>query len=137
MGHNGPRPAAQWQTPHLTAGQAAPESGPVEPDLDLVETAFLDAFPACPDPTSFLRLAGVPFTGKGKDGVVLSLLRVEANAATDIGTLTPHLGGASFRYDPLPAQMTSRRKSLAFVYFDGGGLVRLTLAEAKALTPLA
>ena len=30
--------------------------------------------------------------------------------------------------------MTSRRKSLAFVYFDGGGLVRLSLAEAKALT---
>lgn len=136
VGHNGPRPAAQWQTPHLPAGQAAPESGPVEPDLDLVETAFLDTFPACPDPTSFLRLAGVPFTGKGKDGVILSLLRVETNAATDIGTLTPHLGGASFRYDPLPAAMTSRRKSLAFVYFDGGGLVRLTLAEAKALTAL-
>ena len=105
-----------------------------EPDLDLVETAFLDAFPACPDPTSFLRLAGVPFTGKGKDGVVLSLLRVEADQATDVGTLTPHLGGGLFRYDPLPAAMTSRRKSLAFVYFDGGGLVRLTLAEAKGLT---
>jgi hypothetical protein len=69
--------------------------------------------------------------------VVLSLLRVEANAATDIGTLTPHLGGASFRYDPLPAAMTSRRKTLAFVYFDGGGLVRLSLADAKALTPVA
>ena len=73
-----------------------------EPDLDLVETAFLDAFPACPDPTSFLRLAGVPFTGKGKDGVVLSLLRVEANQATDIGTLTPHLGGACSATIPSP-----------------------------------
>jgi hypothetical protein len=134
IGHNGHRGAAQWQTPHLPAGHAAPAPTPAEPDLDLVETAFLDAFPACPDPTSFLRLAGVPFTGKGKDGVVLSLLRVEANQATDIGALTPHLGGASFRYDPLPAAMTSRRKSLAFVYFDGDGLVRLTLAEAKALT---
>jgi hypothetical protein len=134
LGHNGPRPAAQWQTPHLPAGHAAPAPDQAEPDLDLVETAFLDAFPACPDPTSFLRLAGVPFTGKGKDGVILSLLRVEANQAIDIGTLTPHLGGASFRYDPLPAAMTSRRKSLAFIYFDGGGLVRLSLAEAKGLT---
>jgi len=136
VGHNG-HGAAQWQTPHLPPGQAAPEAGPLEPDLDLVEAAFTEAFPGAPDPTSFLRLAGVPFTGKGRDGVVLSLLRVEANAATDIGTLTPHLGGASFRYDPLPAAMTSRRKSLAFVYFDGGGLVRLSLAEAKALTPVA
>ena len=137
IGHNGPRAATQWQTPHLPPGQAAPESGPLEPDLDLVETAFVEAFPGAPDPTSFLRLAGVPFTGKGRDGVILSLLRVEANAATDIGTLTPHLGGVSFRYDPLPAAMTSRRKTLAFVYFDGGGLVRLSLAEAKALTPVA
>jgi hypothetical protein len=134
IGHNGHRPAAQWQTPHLPAGHAAPTPAPAEPDLDLVETAFLDAFPACPDPTSFLRLAGVPFTGKGKDGVILSLLRVEANQSTDIGALTPHLGGASFRYDPLPAAMTSRRKTLAFIYFDGGGVVRLSLAEAKALT---
>jgi hypothetical protein len=136
VGHNG-HGAAQWQTPHLPAGRAAPEAGPLEPDLDLVETAFVEAFPGAPDPTSFLRLAGVPFTGKGRDGVVLSLLRVEADQTTDVGTLTPHLGGASFRYDPLPAQMTSRRKSLAFVYFDGGGLVHLSLAEAKALTPVA
>ncbi len=106
-----------------------------EPDLDLVETAFLEAFPSAPDPTSFLRLAGIPFTGRGKDGVVLALLRVEAEEATDVGTLTPHLGGGGFRYDPLPAAMTSRRKTLAFVYFDGGGLLRLSLAEAKALTP--
>ena len=135
IGHNGHRPAAQWQTPHLPPGHEASAAEPAEPDLDLVETAFLDAFPTAPDPTSFLRLAGVPFTGRGKDGVVLSLLRIEENEATDVGTITPHLGGGSFRYDPLPAAMTSRRKSLAFIYFDGGGLVRLTLAEAKALTP--
>ena len=134
IGHNG-HGAAQWQTPHLPAGHAAPEAAPVETDLDLVETAFVEAFPTASDPTSFLRLAGVPFTGKGRDGVVLSLLRVEADQTTDVGTLTPHLGGASFRYDPLPAAMTSRRKPLAFVYFDGGGTVRLSLAEARALTP--
>jgi hypothetical protein len=134
IGHNGHRGAAQWQTPHLPQGHAATTPEQHEPDLDLVETAFVEAFPSAPDPTSFLRLAGVPFTGKGKDGVVLSLLRVEAHQATDVGSVTPHLGGASFRYDPLPAAMTSRRKSLAFVYFDGGGVVRLTLAEAKALT---
>jgi hypothetical protein len=137
IGHNAPRGAAQWQTPHLPPGEAGSAAAPAEPDLDLVEAAFADAFPHCPDPTSFLRLAGVPFTGKGKDGVVLSLLRVEADLVTDVGTLTPHLGGASFRYDPLPAAMTSRRRRLAFVYFDGGGLVRLTLAEAKALTAVA
>jgi hypothetical protein len=136
-GHNSNGHVAQWQTPHLPEGHHhdhAHDHG--EPDLDLVETAFLAAFPAAPDPTSFLRLAGVPFTGKAVDGRTLSLLRVEANQTTDVGTLTPHLGGGSHRYDPLPAKMTSRRATLAFVYFDGAAPVRLSLAEAKALAEL-
>lgn len=135
IGHNGHGRARQWQTPHLAPGDPVPPEAPAEPDLDLVETAFLDSFPTCPDPTSFLRLAGVPFTGKRVDGVGLSLLRVEANQSVDVGTLTPHLSGG-FRHDPLPAAMTSRRKSLAFVYFDGSGIVRLSLAAAKALQPM-
>ncbi len=133
-GHNGWASARQWQTPHLPADHQHPQESAVsEPDLDLVETAFLDAFPSAPDPTSFLRLAEIPFVAKGLDGAIFRLLRVETESVTDIGALTPHLGGAGHRYDPLPAAMTSRRKSLAFVYFDGASLVRLSLAAAKAL----
>ena len=58
------------------------------------------------------------------------------NQTTDIGALTPHLGGTGHRYDPLPAKMTSRRERLALVYFDGAAAVALSLAEAKALTNL-
>jgi hypothetical protein len=131
-GHNGSG-ARQWQTPHLPAGVPLPETAPAEPDLDLVETAFVDAFPKAPDPTSFLRLAGVPFVGQRGDGATLSLLRVEVNHTTDIGVLTPHLGGGSHRYDPLPGKMAEQRQKLALVYFDGTGIVPLSLAEAKAL----
>jgi hypothetical protein len=60
------------------------------------------------------------------------LLRVEIEAATDVGGIMPHLGGASFRYDPLPAKITSRRRRLRFVYFDGHGLRPLTLGEVRA-----
>ncbi len=131
-GHNGSAPARQWQTPHLIPG-AYPEPEVREPDLDLVETAFVDTFPRAPDPTSFLRLAGVPFIGETAEGKCLSLLRVEVNQTTDIGALTPHLGGAGHRYDPLPAKMTSQRQRLALIYFDGTGSVALSLADAKAL----
>mgnify|MGYP000109068186 CR=1 FL=1 len=136
-GHNSNGHVAQWQTPHLPEGHHddhAHDHG--EPDLDLVETAFLASFPAAPDPTSFLRLAGIPFSGRTNDGRVLNLLRVEANQTTDVGTMTPHVGGGSHRYDPLPAKMTSRRSSLAFVYSDGKAPVRLSLAAAKALQTL-
>ena len=132
----GNKPVAQWQTPHVhDHHHHHHEPQAAEPDFDLVEQAFADSFPTAGDPTSFLRLAGIPFTGLDGNGNRLCLLRVEYNQATDVGTVTPHLGGQDFRYDPLPAKMTSRRERLAFVYQAGGTLRSLSLEEAKALKP--
>lgn len=130
-GHNLPhtsRAAAQWQTPHQPGGTAATPA--VEPDLDKVEKAFVDGFLAAGDATSFLRLARVPFEMKIGESI-LRLLRVEIDALTDVGSLTPHLGGETFRYDPLPANFVSQRRRLRFVYFDGRGLRALSYAELR------
>jgi len=135
-GHNhavANRKPAQWHVPHrndLPADSAG--QGP-EPDLDLIEAAFVEGFREASDPTSFLRLAQVPFELTTADGVRLVLLRVELDAIADVGTVTPHLGGMSFRYDPLPARMVSRRSRLRFVYFDGQSLRALGLAEVRGL----
>lgn len=126
--HSGP---AQWQTPHLPEGHAPEEP---EPDFDLVEQAFIESFPQAPDPTSFLRLAGIPLSGEDGEGKTLSLLRVDLNQVTDVGAITPHLGGQTYRYDPLPAKLVSKRRRLRFVYHDGDGLRELRFAEAKGLT---
>jgi hypothetical protein len=125
------RNAAQWQTPHLAEGAAPPP--PEAGDLDLVAAAFVEGFLACGDPTSFLRLAHVPFEATDGDGRRLALLRVEIDAVVDVGAIAPHLGGESFHYDPLPSRMASRRKRLRFVYFDGCGLRSFDLAEALKL----
>jgi hypothetical protein len=130
-GHNLPhssRAAAQWQTPHRPGAAAAAPA--IEPDLDKVEKAFVDAFLAATDPTSFLRLARVPFELKIGEGS-LRLLRVEIDALTDVGSLTPHLGGSTFRYDPLPANFVSQRRRLRFIYFDGTNLRALSYAELR------
>jgi hypothetical protein len=136
VGHNQAgmrgRPA-QWQTPHRDTTAEAAQPSEREPDLDLVEAAFVEGFAAASDPTSFLRLAHIPFEAASADGTKFSLLRIEVEGATDVGSLTPHLGGTSFRYDPLPASMISRRKRLRFVYFDGNGLRSLDLAQVRAL----
>ena len=131
-GHNHPhgRSPVQWQTPHQPEG--ARPVAVVEPDLDKVEAAFVDGFIAAPDPTSFLRLARIPFEIL-RDGASLKLLRVEIDALTDVGSLTPHLGGGTFRYDPLPSNFISRRRRLRFIYFDGAGLTPLTYAELREL----
>jgi hypothetical protein len=135
-GHNHaqpPRRAAQWQTPHQPHAPAHGGVAGCEPDLDLVEVAFVEGFAEASDPTSFLRLAQVPFEARAEDGSKLALLRVEVEALVDIGAITPQLGGAGFRYDPLPGRMASRRKRLRFCYFDGAGIRALTLGEARGL----
>ncbi len=132
-GHNRPGRAAQWQVPHRTDGERGAAAGEPERDLDLVEESFLEGFSAAPDPTSFLRLAGIPFVGIDGAGRRLHLLRVETGTRTDVGSVTPLLGGTGGRYDPLPARMVSRRRTLAFAYHDGTGLRHLTFAEARGL----
>jgi hypothetical protein len=121
----------QWQTPHQP-GTGRVDVATSEPDLDKVEAAFVDGFLQAPDPTSFLRLARIPFE-IAVDALSLKLLRVEIDALTDVGGLTPHLGGGTFRYDPLPSNFVSRRRRLRFVYFDGTSLRGLSYAELREL----
>ncbi|MEM1398761.1 MAG: hypothetical protein AAGF58_02715 [Pseudomonadota bacterium] len=136
LGHNhtGPRPV-QWQTPHLPHGAEPEELDPREPDIDLVEQSFIEGFANASDATSFLRLAGIPLTGTSGHGKQLNLLRVEMDQTTDVGSISPHIGGGSFRYDPLPATLVSKRQSLRFIYHDGGEAIPLSFSEAKAITP--
>jgi hypothetical protein len=135
VGHNrtgAPVAVAQWQTPHLdNKAKADASDSQSQPDLDLVEQAFVDGFAAATDPTSFLRLAKVPFELTASDGTKLVLLRVEIDSVVDVGSVMPHLGGASFRYDPLPGVLAAKRRRLRFVYFDGQNSRVLTFAQTR------
>ncbi len=136
IGHNQantPARPAQWQVLHGDPKPGGSEPSSAVTDLDLVEAAFAEGFLAAGDPTSFLRLARVPFQATTPDGAKLALLRVEIDSIADVGAITPHLGGDTFRYDPLPASMVSRRRRLRFIYFDGARLRPLSLAEIMAL----
>jgi hypothetical protein len=135
-GHNHVAPlrsTVQWQTPHLPHDHQTDDKSH-EPDLDLVEMAFVEGFATAKDPASFLRLARIPFEAAESDGAKLVLLRVESDAVTDVGALMPQLGGGAMRYDPLPARMVTHRRRLRFVYFDGSAPRVLTLGEVRELT---
>ncbi|MEZ5930947.1 MAG: hypothetical protein R3F54_03180 [Alphaproteobacteria bacterium] len=135
IGHNQPLAAvAQWQTPHLPADKTQPVSGRAGPaDFDLVEQSFIEGFRTTSDPTSFLRLAGVPFKATDDAGRTLCLLRVQLDQTTDVGSITPHLGGQSYRYDPLPKGLISTRTQLHFIYHDGDTLREFSFDQAKQL----
>lgn len=130
-GHNHRHAATQWQVVHRPDSEVRPEEG--ERDLDLVETAFAEGFSRTTDPTSFLRLAKIPFVGVGPDGRRLHLLRVQVENLADVGSVVPLLGGEGMRYDPLPAPLTSRRQRLTFIYHDGKAIQPLEFAAARTL----
>lgn len=132
-GHNGGPLPAQWQRLHRRGENAEDPPATERRDFDLVEAAFVEGFARCSDPTSFLRLARVPFIGIDAAGRRLRLLRVEVEELTDIGSLTPLLGGAGMRYAPLPARLASRRRRLRFVYHNGEQIEPLDLTAALAL----
>ncbi|HEY1473825.1 MAG TPA: hypothetical protein VGF53_07050 [Pseudolabrys sp.] len=134
-GHNHAQPVrgtVQWQTPHLPPEHDR-HHDQREPDLDLVEMAFVEGFATAKDPASFLRLARIPFEAIEAEGHKLVMLRVESDAVTDVGALMPQLGGGAMRYDPLPARMVTHRRKLRFVYFDGTAPRFLTLGEVRGL----
>lgn len=133
-GHNQPR-ALQWQTPHRRDADAAPGQEPLELDLDLVEAAFVEGFERTPDPTSFLRLAGVPFVTDWR-GQQLELIRVEIESQTDVASITPHLGGSGHRVAPLPSGLVSKRRRLSLVYLGPTGQERLSLGDVRRLRDL-
>ncbi len=132
LGHNRPN-AVQWQIAHEAEGEQPEALNPTERDLDLVEAAFVEGFEQCSDPTSFLRMARIPFVGVDGAGRRLHLLRVETELAADIGSVSPLIGGGAVRYDPLPARLVSRRRKLVFVFHDGAQIERLDLAAVRAL----
>jgi hypothetical protein len=140
-GHNHPqssRDAVQWQTPHRHPHQpVGRDDAPGETDLDQVEAAFVEGFLAASDPMSFLRLANVPFQMVGEHDTSLMLLRVETDVVADVGSITPHLGGRSFRYDPLPAPLISQRRRLRFIYFDGTAPRPFSYAQVRAHAALS
>lgn len=131
-GHNHAYVAGQWQMPHLPEGAEMPVPDRAR-DIDLVEASFVEGFQAAKDPTSFLRLANIPFVGLTYEGQRLHLLRVETGVSADVGAVTPSFGGGAVLYDPLPAPMVQQRKELAFVYHDGRASLRLSFAEARGL----
>ena len=79
------------------------------------------------------RFPGKVVVGIDARGQRLHLLRVLIENLADVGSVVPLLGGAGVRYDPLPAQLTSRRRRLTFVYHDGSTVQMLDFVEASAL----
>lgn len=130
-GHNGaPRTPVSFEMPR--AAQGEPAAGE-EADFDLVEASFIDAADGHPDPTSLLRLAGVPFTAILDDGRTAHLLGYASETMVEVGAVAPGFDGRSATYHPVPAARVRSRRMLRFHYWTAQGEVAVTLAAARRL----
>ena len=102
-GHNhAPGPSRGAMADAASAQASRPGDG--ERDIDKVEMAFIDGFIDATDPISFLRLGPRAVRNDRRPTAQSSVCCAsKSTRSTDVGSLTPHLGGESFRYDPLPA----------------------------------
>lgn len=133
-GHNrAPKGYAAWELPRDDASGSANDSTESEPDFDLVEKSFVDGAHNHPDPTSFLRLASVPFHARLADGNEGYLLGYVIEDVVEVGSVMPTIGDGPANYNVVPASRVAKRRHLYFQYWTKKGEVRLSLAQARGL----
>ncbi|MFZ2099828.1 MAG: hypothetical protein WAU86_04615 [Oricola sp.] len=85
-------------------------------ELKTLATAFVEGFRAAADKTSFLRLAGIPFSMKGADGLTMHLVDAKIESNWQIGTASPAFGSRELVYLPYPGKMVTERETMVFTY---------------------
>lgn len=136
-GHNGaPKGYAAWELPRDKASSSADGGSAPEPDFDLVERSFVDGAHNHPDPTSFLRLASVPFHARLLDGSDGYLLGYVIEDVVEVGAVMPTIGDGPANYNVVPASRLAKRRHLFFQYWTKKGEIRLSLAQARGLKAL-
>jgi hypothetical protein len=113
IGHNhgAAGPYAHLHSHALGGGERAKAQ-----ELQLLTTAFIEGFRAAADKPSYLRLAGVPQSRPGPDGLTMHLVDVTITANWQMGTASPAFASRELVYLPYPAKMVSEREDMRFTY---------------------
>ena len=78
--------------------------------------AFVEGFRSAEDKTSYLRLAGIPFSRTGPDGLVMHLVDAGISSNWQIGTASPAFASRELVYMPYPGKMVTGREEMIFTY---------------------
>lgn len=85
-------------------------------ELQVLSTQFVDGFRVAEDKTSYLRLAGIPFSKVGSDGLKMHLVDASIVSNWQIGTASPAFASKELSYMPYPGEMVSTRETMTFTY---------------------
>lgn len=90
---------------------------------------FIDGFRRAADKTSYLRLAEVPFSLAGEDGLDRRLVDVSIESGYQVATASPGFGSRDLVYLPFPGAMVRERTTLTFVYVSLTGRTDVDLVD--------
>lgn len=85
-------------------------------ELATLASSFIKNYRSAEDKTSYLRLAGIPFSLEGEDGLTLHLVDAKITSNWQIGTASPAFGSKELVYMPYPGEMVSERETMSFTY---------------------
>ena len=101
---------------HLHSHVHGDSAGEQQEELKTLMTAFIDGFRGAEDKTSYLRLANIPFSREGKDGLTMHLVDAKISSNWQIGTASPAFASRELVYMPYPGQMVTERENMTFTY---------------------
>ena len=87
-----------------------------EQELQSLGAAFIEGYRSAEDKNSYLRIAGVPFSRTGADGLAMHLVDVSITSNWQVGTASPAFASRELVYMPFPGKMISGRETMLFTY---------------------
>jgi hypothetical protein len=85
-------------------------------ELQSLAAAFIDAFQKADDKQSYLRLAGIPASLPGPDGLEQFLVDVAILAEYQVATASPGFASRELVHLPFPGSMVKERTKMTFAY---------------------
>lgn len=101
---------------HLHSHVHGDSAGEHKEELKVLMTAFIEGFREAKDKSSYLRLADIPLTRDGSDGLKMHLVDTNITSNWQIGTASPAFGSRELVYMPYPGQMITERENMVFTY---------------------
>lgn len=85
-------------------------------DIKVLSSSFVEGFRKAEDKTSYLRLAEIPFSHPGSDGLTMHLVDAKIISNWQIGTACPAFASRELAYMPFPGSMIEERETMTFTY---------------------
>ncbi|MCW5715120.1 MAG: hypothetical protein KIT43_11470 [Bauldia sp.] len=101
-------------------------------EIRALAATFVEGFRSAEDKTSYLRLAGVPDSIPGPDGLARRLVDVTISDGFQVATASPGFGTRDLVYLPFPGGMIAPRTTLTMTYVSLTGRSDIDLVDFLA-----